>query len=76
MSTIPVTERNLFPAPNLPSHLSPGSYDYLPVGDKTELLKKRLRSKKAGTFDSLAPKTNSYITANYRPGPGFYNNLK
>lgn len=76
MSTIPVSERNLFAAPNLPSHLGPGSYDYLPVGDKTELLKKRLRSKKAGSFDSHAPKTLSYITTNYRPGPGFYNNLK
>ena len=76
MSTIPVSERNLFAAPNLPSHLGPGSYDYLPAGDKTELLKKRLRSKKAGSFDSHAPKTLSYITSNYRPGPGFYNNLK
>jgi len=76
MSTIPVTDRNLFPPPNLPGHLGPGTYDFLPVGDKTELLKKRLRSKKAGQFDSLAPKSHSYITVDYRPGPGFYNNLK
>ena len=39
MSTIPVTDRELFPRPNLPGHLGPGTYDFLPVGDKTELLK-------------------------------------
>lgn len=61
MSTIPVSERNLFPTPNLPSHLGPGSYDFLPAGDKTEYLKNKLRSRKAGSFNSIEPKSLSYL---------------
>ena len=52
----------LTPDPNTPANLGPGSYDFLPAGDKTEQLKKRLQSRNAGAFMSHElKKTDSHI---------------
>jgi len=52
--------------------LGPGTYDFLPKGDHTALLKKRLQSRNAVPFNSQQPKSASYIPGGFVPGPGLY----
>jgi len=43
MSFTSISERTpLFYSPNTASHLGPGTYDFLPAGDKTAYLKQKL----------------------------------
>ena len=76
MSFTSISPRECFLGPNTntASHLGPGTYDYLPVGDNTALLKKRLQSRNAGGFNSHEIKTSaSHIPSLFTPGPGVYN---
>ena len=61
MSFTSISPREFFLGPNTntASHLGPGTYDYLPVGDNTALLKKRLQSRNAGGFNSHEIKTSA-----------------
>ena len=74
MSFTTVSERmpSLWPGSSTPSNLGPGSYNYLPSGELSDQLKKRIQSRNAGGFNSHGVKDSSYIHVNYTPGPGLY----
>jgi hypothetical protein len=74
MSFTTVSERtpNIFSGSNTASHLGPGSYNYLPVGDISAQLKKKIQSRNAGGFNSHSARDSSYIPVTYTPGPGLY----
>jgi len=74
MSFTSVSQRDpfLFKPSNTEPHLGPGTYDFLPKGDHTALLKKRLQSRNAVPFNSQQPKSASYIPGGFVPGPGLY----
>lgn len=73
-TTVSDRESFLFVKPNTGAHLGPGCYDFNPVGESTNQLKKRIESRNRGGFMSHQPKNcDAHIPGGYVPGPGLYN---
>lgn len=70
-----ISERGSYftPQPTTGPNLGPGAYDFVPKGEMSDYLKKKLQSRNPGAFNSHEVKScSSYLKGGYTPGPGLY----